>query len=127
MTMKVLRGSCWATRPPGLVIYAMPDGVSVETGGRQLLGLRMQRPERLVLIDEVIVSLPHPTLPPPTRQETKMTPAEARAFCLDAQFKTPAGLLRIGDELAAALDEHARLFREELGRGPALVAPVDLS
>lgn len=125
--MKVLRGACWATRPPGLIIFAMPDGVSVESGAQQLLGMRMHRPEPMVLLDEVIMSRQHPSMPPPHRQETRVTFDEARAFARRFKVNTPQGVIDLGAELAAALDEHRLLWREALARGPGLVVAAEPS
>lgn len=116
-----LEGRVWATRPAGLLIFALADRVTVESGGRLLIGLGMRRPEALVLVDDAILTLPNGA----GYVETKMTPAAARAWAAKATVRSPQGMLELGEQLLAAFEHHTLLYREALARGPGLVVAAE--
>ena len=118
-----LHGKVWATRPAGLLIFALADRVTGESGGRLLIGLGLRRPETLVLLDEAILTLP---TGPGTFGETKMTPQAARAWAAKASVRSPEGVLDLSEQLVAAWDHHALLYREALARGPGLVVAAEV-
>lgn len=120
---KWVTGQVWATRPAGLLIFAMSDGVTVESGGRLLIGLRLVRPEALVLLDEAILTLPHQH----GYQEAKLTPQAARAWCETAKLVGPDGPVVLNEQLVAAWEHHKLLYREAIARGPGLVVAALVS
>ena len=122
ITVSWLHGQVWSTRPSGLLIFALPDRVTVESGGRLLIGLGLRRPEAMVLIDKAVLTLPSG---PTTYHETEMTPSAARAWAAKATVRSPQGVLELGEQMLAAWDHHALLYREALARGPGLVVLDD--
>lgn len=108
--------SLWASQPPGIAIVSTHEHVTVESGGRILLGAKMHRQNPLVLVDEAFILV--------GGQEQRMTPHGARTWAESATLMVSEGELGIGPVLAQAWDDHvARWRRARFGAAPALVAP----
>lgn len=115
MTVAFVSAALWASQPPGIAIVSTHEHVTVESGGQILLGLKMQRQNPLVLLDEAVVLI--------GGREERMTPQGARSWAESATLQVAGGELAIGPVLVQAWDDHvARWRRARFGApAPALV------
>lgn len=105
--LKWREGAIWISDPPGVLIIATAESVTLESGGRFIAGMRMHRPEALVLLDEAHIAVATPR----GMQESKTTPTHARAWAEGGTLDLPTGTVSCGPQLVAAWDEHVARHR----------------
>lgn len=108
----------WASIPPGASIQADASGVVVRAP-QPLLGLKIRRPDPIVLIDEAVLVL----FGPDGARETVMAVAAARAWAVGGKLTTSSGEVAIGEQLAAAWDYHVDAWRAEQRRATLVAVP----
>jgi len=116
----------WLSDPPGIMVMARADGAFLQAGAQVLLVLAVVEKEFAIELDEVEAARPVPPAAPglPPQWETKRFPlARARDVARSTAVATQHGEIPVGDTMVEALEEHLRLAREEIRRGPALILP----
>lgn len=102
-------GLVWLSQPPGIVILSTHEHVTVESGGRLLMGMRLRRPEGLaVLLDEVVVAV---GVPDGIREQV-VSPTTAREFATAGHLDAAGTQINIGQLLLAAFEDHCRRYHE---------------